>query len=183
MCEQDATTYFERFLGRIAARWRIEGVTSPEAPRRKLLPLGPIGRTYGDRVVALGDAAGVVKGTTGGGIYYSVVTASLAARVVTASLAQDTLSAESLGEYERLWRARLGPEIDVQLQLRELAHRMDDDDIDGLFELARVDGIMPIVRRTARFNQHRTLILALFRHPPFRRLLLDRLLGSGSTAH
>ena len=34
---------------------------------------------------------------------------------------------------------------------------------------------MPIVRRTARFNQHRNLIVSLFKHPPARRLLFRRL--------
>ena len=34
---------------------------------------------------------------------------------------------------------------------------------------------MPIVRRTARFNQHRDLILSLLKHPPARRLLFKEL--------
>jgi len=33
--------------------------------------------------------------------------------------------------------------------LRLFAHRMTDEDIEELFELARTDGVMPIVRRTA----------------------------------
>ena len=41
--------------------------------------------------------------------------------------------------------------------------------------LAQTDGIMPIVRRTARFNQHRDLIIALFKHPPARRILFRAL--------
>ena len=36
---------------------------------------------------------------------------------------------------------------------------------------------MPIVRRTAKFNEHRALILSLLRHPPARRVLLRRLGG------
>jgi hypothetical protein len=48
---------------------------------------------------------------------------------------------------------------------------MSDADIENLFELARTDGVMPIVRRTASFNRHRKLILALFRHPPARAVL------------
>jgi len=48
-------------------------------------------------------------------------------------------------------------------------------EIDSLFELARTDGIMPIVRRTARFNRHRDLIVALLRHPPVRRALFHLL--------
>ena len=50
-------------------------------PRLKILPLGPIERTYGDRLLVIGDAAGLVKPTTGGGIYYSIVSGSLAAEV------------------------------------------------------------------------------------------------------
>ena len=45
-------------------------------------------------------------------------------------------------------------------------------DIDRLFDLARNDGLMPIVRRTARFNRHRDFIVALLKHPPARRVLL-----------
>ena len=33
----------------------------------------PVSRTYGTRVLAVGDAAGLVKPTTGGGIYYSLI--------------------------------------------------------------------------------------------------------------
>ena len=52
-----------------------------------------------------------------------------------------------------------------------MAQRMKDEDIEGLFELALTDGVMPIVRRTATFNRHRQLILALFKHPPARQIL------------
>ena len=48
--------------------------------------------------------------------------------------------------YERRWRKRLGSELRWQLLLRRIAHRLNDDDIDALFELARTDGIMPLVR-------------------------------------
>jgi hypothetical protein len=61
--------------------------------------------------------------------------------------------------------------------LRLLANRLTDVEIDMLFELAQTDGIMPIVRRTARFNQHRGLILALLKHPPARKVFFRRLAG------
>jgi flavin-dependent dehydrogenase len=140
-----------------------------------MLPLAPIPRTYADRLLAIGDAAGIVKATTGGGIYYSIVSATLASEVLARALKTNRLDAAALATYERLWRERLGAEIEAQLELRAIAHRMDDRDIEALFELARTDGIMPIVRRTARFNHHRALIVALFRHPPARRVLFDRL--------
>jgi hypothetical protein len=54
---------------------------------------------------------------------------------------------------------------------------MPDEDIEGLFELARTDGVMPIVRRTASFNRHRKLIVALLKHGPARQMFLRSVMG------
>jgi digeranylgeranylglycerophospholipid reductase len=171
MCDRGAGSHFTEIVSRLSARWGITA-SAVRQPRQKILPLGPIERTYGDRVIALGDAAGLVKPTTGGGIYYSLVSAALAAQTLEELLPRDELKAESLAIYERRWRRRLGSELRWQLLLRRIAQRLSDEDIDALFELARTDGIMPLVRRTAAFNHHREFITALFKHPPARRLLL-----------
>ena len=170
MCESHADRYFNRMFRDIATRWGVDAGAEPQ-PRQKILPLGPIERTFGDRIVVVGDAAGVVKPTTGGGIYYSLMTASLASEVVAAALTRDNLSAAALNEYERNWRRHLGPELRWQLVLRRIAQRLTDDDINCLFALARTDGLMPLIRRTAAFNHHREFIVALFKHPPARRVL------------
>jgi geranylgeranyl reductase family protein len=169
MCEADAPCYFRRMVDRLRLAWGIQAEDC--RPHQKILPLTAINRTYADRLLVVGDAAGLVKPTTGGGIYYSLLSARLAADVLGAALARDDLSKSGLAEYERLWRARLGAELNAQLSLRMLAQRMSDGDIENLFELARTDGVMPIVRRTASFNRHRKLILALFKHPPARQIL------------
>ena len=178
MCASDAREHFERFLATIGPRWGIRpDACGGHAPRSKMLPLAPIARTYGLRVLAVGDAAGLVKATTGGGIYYSLLSARLASDVLTEAIRAGDLSASALSPYEKRWRALLGDELDAQMQLRTIAHRLSDPEIDSLFELARTDGVMPIVRRTARFNQHRDLILSLLSHPPARRVLMRRVLG------
>jgi flavin-dependent dehydrogenase len=133
-------------------------------------------------MLLVGDAAGLVKATTGGGIYYSLVSGQMAADVLAAALAADTLDEAFLAAYERRWRAQLGDELEAQMKLREIADGLSDGDVDNLFELARTDGIMPIVRRTAQFNRHRNLILALLNHPPARRVLMRRVLGWSRTA-
>jgi geranylgeranyl reductase family protein len=177
MCNRDAAQHFRRFIARIGPRWGVDQAACEGAvrPRVKMLPLAPIGQTYGTRVLAIGDAAGLVKATTGGGIYYSLVSAAIASDVLDAALTRDRCAAGDLAVYERHWRRRLGTELDAQLSLRQLANHLDDGGIDGLFELARTDGILPLVRRTARFNEHRHLIAALFRHQPARDILFRRL--------
>ena len=146
-------------------------------PRQKLLPLGAIDRTYGDRTLVVGDAAGLVKPTTGGGIHYSILSAKLASDVAVDALASDRLDAEALASYERAWRDQLGEEFAEQRSLRDLVTRLSDREIDSFFELARTDGIMPIVRKTAQFNHHRHLIRALLRHPPARKILFRSIIG------
>ncbi len=174
MCEGDAGRCFDRLLERVADRWGIDRQAVP-LPRRRMMPLAPIGRTYGDRLLVIGDAAGLVKATTGGGIYYSLLSGTIAADTLVSALRAGDLRSARLAEYEREWRRRLHGELQAQLALRMLAQKLSDVEIDGLFELARTNGIMPIVRRSATFNRHRSLIVELFRHPPARQLLFRRL--------
>jgi digeranylgeranylglycerophospholipid reductase len=174
MAEGDAGMFFSRMLERVRERWAVS-VPDALSPRRRMLPLASVKRTYADRVLAVGDAAGLVKPTTGGGIYYSVVSGEIAAEVLGSRLAVNELSAASMKEYEQRWRSRFQSEFSAQLALRFVAQHMRDTDIDALFELATTDGILPIVRQTARFNKHRDFIIALLKHPPARRALFARL--------
>src|SRR5262249_3638927 len=137
MCDGDAALFFRRLVSRAAPSWGLkpgDGEDAVPSPRQKMLPLAPIRRTYADRVLAIGDAAGLVKATTGGGIYYALVSAATAAGVLDTALRRDSLTCDELRGYEKEWRRRLGAELRAQLALRMLAHRLSDADIEALFE-------------------------------------------------
>jgi digeranylgeranylglycerophospholipid reductase len=174
MCESRALARFRAFASRIRARHGAASAAVAD-PRLKILPLGPVSRTYASRILAVGDAAGLAKPTTGGGIYYSLISGDLAARTLDEALAADDLRDSRLRRYEAQWRERVGPEIRIGLAFRVLASRMTDRAIDAVIELARVDGILPLLRETADFNWHRRSALALLRHAQFRRILLSSL--------
>src|SRR2546430_12569690 len=118
-------------LARIAGGWEIKD-TQP-TPRQKILPLGAIGRTYADGTLAIGDAAGLVKPTTGGGIHYSIVSAALAADVIVDAVHSDCLDAATLSRDERAWREELDEELAAQQPLREAATNLSDEAIDSCF--------------------------------------------------
>jgi hypothetical protein len=82
-----------------------------------------------------------------------------------------------LSRYEAEWRRGLKPEIESQLQFRLLVQDLDDSQIEDLFDLAKTNGLMPLVRRTARFNQHRELIVAILRHKEVRDVFFRRMLA------
>jgi digeranylgeranylglycerophospholipid reductase len=173
MCESHALERFRAFASRIHARHGAFG--TPAEPRLKILPLGPVSRTYAHRILAVGDAAGLAKPTTGGGIYYSLISGDLAAATLDEALAADDLREPRLRRYETQWRERVGAEIRIGLAFRVLASRMTDRAIDAVIELARVDGIVPMLRETADFNWHRQSVLALLKHAQFRKILLSSL--------
>ena len=175
MCQGDPGQYFDSFLDRAGKRWGVKA-NGNVLPRQRILPLSPIRKTFADRLLVVGDAAGLVKPTTGGGIYYSLVSAAIAAEVLADALRRDRLGEPVLGEYERRWRERLAEEFQAQLTLRLLAQRLSDAEIEELFELANTDGLIPLVRKTAKFNQHRDVIIALVKYPATRRILFKRLL-------
>jgi len=83
------------------------------------------------------------------------------------------LTAARLREYERRWRARLWPEIRAGLAFRAMASRLSDRTIDRVIELARVDGIVPLLKQTADFNWHGAAARSLLRHPSFRRVVFS----------
>ena len=171
ICEAGASTRFSSFFNEIA---REHGVTvDMPQPRMKMLPLGPVTKTVSDRVLAVGDAAGLVKPTTGGGIYYGLLSGHYAAETLDASLSSDRLSERDLRPYETRWRERIGPDIRAGLLFRRLATRLGDRSIDALVEVARVDGIVPLLKETADFNWHRRAAIALLRHPAFRRAVIS----------
>jgi geranylgeranyl reductase family protein len=174
MCESSGGEYFETFAGRLCEESGVDPAALPE-PRRKLLPLAPVAQTFADRVLAVGDAAGLVKPTTGGGIYYGMISGALAADVLDQALSTNRLRAPELRRYERLWKRRLGSEIRVSLAFRRIAERLDDHAINSLIELARVNGVVPLLQEAASFNWHRKAVVSLLGHSAFRSIVLRSL--------
>jgi hypothetical protein len=54
-----------------------------------------------------------------------------------------------------------------------MASRLSDRTIDRVVELARVDGIVPLLKQTADFNWHGAAARSLLRHPSFRRVVFS----------
>lgn len=173
MASDGAAGRFRQYTETLARRHGADAVSS--TPRLKVLPLAPVKRTFSDRVLAVGDAAGLAKPTTGGGIYYGLLSGELAGTVLADALRRDRTDAATLRAYETGWQSRLGPELRTGLAFRTLAARFDDRAVEALIELAAIDGIVPLLRRTANFNWHRTAALALLRNPGFRRIVLSSL--------
>jgi digeranylgeranylglycerophospholipid reductase len=170
MSETRSRERFQVFLTTLCERVGLN-VSKMPPPRLKMLPLGPVDKTYADRVLAVGDAAGLVKPTTGGGIYYGLLTGALAADVLGEGLRENRLDESCLRRYESRWRKRLGKEIRAGLAFRRIAAKLSDESIDSLIELARVNGIVPLLQEKASFNWHSKAAMALLADASFRKIV------------
>lgn len=149
-----------------AARLRQDDVqTEGLAPKGWLIPIAPIPRSFARRVVAVGDAAGQTKPTTGGGLYYGLLCAEMAADVLADGLRRDDLSLATLSAYEAKWKWRLGKELRTAAMFRQLVERLSDRELDGLFGLLRRERTLRLILRRADFDWHHNLILDTCRVP------------------
>lgn len=128
------------FLGR-----RFGAVECSEPRRWPLLTSGPIGRTFSDGLLIVGDAAGQTKPTTGGGVILGGLCAIQAGRTAVEALECGDLSESFLSRYERSWKASLGSEFSAMLAARRLMNRIKDRRMDGLFDALKISGLEAVL--------------------------------------
>jgi digeranylgeranylglycerophospholipid reductase len=147
----------------------------PGAPaiRTKPVAQGLLSRTFGERVLAVGEAAGQTKTTTGGGISYGLACADLAAAAVRECFDRSSFAPADLAPYERRWKALLRKEIVVGHTTRRMCARLSDGRVESIFQLAATDGIVPIIREKADFDWHSGLIFALLHRLSFMKFFRD----------
>jgi flavin-dependent dehydrogenase len=169
----DARMRLAAFLAspRVAARL-TDGAGEPIL---RLLPVAPPRRTYGARTLLVGDAAGLTKPITGGGIFYSLLSASLAAETLDDALSADDLGARRLSRYEARWRQRLGRELRTGGWFRHLLANFTDRELDAFVRAIASDDVRAVIDHTARFNWHRAVVLALVRQSGIKSILLRSL--------
>jgi digeranylgeranylglycerophospholipid reductase len=127
------------------------------------IPFGRIPKSYAERLVIVGEAAGQVKTTTGGGIYFGLLCAEIAARTIIKACKSGNYSEKVFEEYETIWRSKVEPELKAGIILRNVFSRLSDHQIDLLIDLAKRDGILPMIKKS-NFDWHKDIIFSLSRH-------------------
>ncbi len=130
------------------------------------IPLRPLARTYGDRLMVVGSAAGQVKPTTGGGVYYGLLCADMAANSLHQALKRDALSAKHLANYQREWQKKLGRELKVSYWARRFYELLSDKQIDNIFDIIDSNGIDEALLKAddLSFDWHGPVVLRLIGH-------------------
>ena len=156
MCLEDPRPYFSALLRRVAP-----GLESGEVKVRQK-PIGqmPVGNCVAERIVAVGEAAVHVKTSTGGGIYFGLLSAEMAAEVILRAFRNGDFSVHTLGEFERFWRSAFGIELWAGYLARRLAARLSDSLIERTFDRAKGMDLLSRLSENLRFDWHHKAILA-----------------------
>jgi geranylgeranyl reductase family protein len=114
----DGRSYLEFFLGQCSlTKAKLDGgkVSTMIAD---VLPVdGPVSKTYSDHAMAVGDAAGMVMPTNGGGISIAMITGEIAGQMAVDHVQKGV----PLSEYEKRWKEVIGREMYVSTKLRRFA--------------------------------------------------------------
>ncbi|MGH2404664.1 MAG: geranylgeranyl reductase family protein [bacterium] len=121
--------YLDRLMSThpaVASRVRGAAVIRKLAGRIPILGLRR--PSFADGMLVAGDAAGHVKATSGGGIYFSMLAGELAARAAPRYLGAGTATAArgALAAYEREWQTAFGREVRFTTVVRQALNRLSD---------------------------------------------------------
>ena len=116
--------------------------------------------------MVLGSAAGQVKPATGGGIYYGLLCADIAANNLHRALSSDDLSAKNLANYEKEWKRKLGRELKVGYRARKFYELLSDRQIDKMFDIIKSNGIDEALLKAddLSFDWHGGVVMRLMGH-------------------
>ncbi len=183
LATSQAKLHLQKFLKNIFYRGKL---TSRDAKiEQKAVPLGALARSYGDRILVVGDAAGQVKPTTGGGIYFGHLGAKIAAGVLDDALGSDNLTAGQLSRYQKQWKAKMGKELSCGYRARWAYTKLSDRQIEGIFNALDFTGMAEALLNSSdfSFDWHSKLIMAVLkRSSAYPLLKIKRLLYSEASS-
>jgi flavin-dependent dehydrogenase len=92
-------------------------------------------------MLVIGDAAGQVKATSGGGIYFSMLAGELAGRAASRYVAAWPFVAgyDALTRYEREWQAAFGREVRFTTVVRHTLNRLSDRHVNAVIRAIATD--------------------------------------------
>ncbi|MCF7875471.1 NAD(P)/FAD-dependent oxidoreductase [Candidatus Bipolaricaulota bacterium] len=145
--------YFQTLLDRAGGR-------KPADFRTGVIPIGVPDHSCGGKVLTVGDAAGQVKPTTGGGLYPISIASKIAGEVTVKSLSG--LENPSRRYYER-WMDRFGHDLKREMLLHRVLESVSDDRLGRLLNLLNrpkiadwvsengdIDHLYPLAKKMAK---------------------------------
>ncbi len=136
------------------------------------IPLGPPKKTVTDGVMLVGDAAGQVKPTSGGGIYMGAVCAKIAGEVAARASRKEA----SLEEYEKRWRSAVGRELAIGMRIHKSLGKLSDENLNEFIAFLNKPEIREVITEYGDMDHPSILLQKLIKSGDKKKLI--KLLGA-----
>ena len=122
----------------------------------------PLPKTHRERVLVVGDPAGQVKPTSGGGIYYGLLCAEMAADTINRALSGNDFSKRLFAGYDKDWKQMIGRELKLGYVARRLYERLNNSRLDRMFDIVISRGILESLLKSQdmSFDWHGDVIVS-----------------------
>ena len=154
---RNSLAVFDAFIRNERIKEELEGAAKISG-HASIIPLQSRKTTVKGNVILVGDAAGQVKATTGGGIVFGTLCAKVAAEVIVSHIKKGT----TLASYEKLWRKKYG----LDLSMHKFLHRYYSGvGVGGsmmLFRLAKLAGMESFLSEYGDMDRPSLVLKRLF---------------------
>ena len=113
-----------------------------------LIPFGTRNPSYGDNVLLTGDAAGMAKPTSGGGIYSGLISADAAFEVADKAFQEGNLDSKTLSPYQDLINQRIGGELSKGSHLRKAFLSLNDEQLSEIIGILGEPKVKEAIEKT-----------------------------------
>ncbi len=132
----------------------------------------PSSRTSHKGLLVVGDAAGQVKATTGGGIIIGGICAKIAGNIAAEISEVNNPSLEKYQIYDTLWKSKLNRELWTMAMARKVANLVEDKTVDKLFQLVIENDLIKEIERVGDIDYQSRVLTMLFMKPDLYKILL-----------
>lgn len=138
-----------------------------------MIPYGMMNKCAFNHILLIGDAAGQVKATTGGGIVMLITAAKIASSCIKKAFKFNDFSKRFLKKhYEDLCRASIGEQLKIHFLIRKILESLNADEFDDFFDIIKENQIEKIISIYGDMDFPKELAMNMLKNPKVQKFLL-----------
>ncbi len=129
------------------------------------IPISVMRKLEGYRTILVGDAAGVAKPLSGGGIYTGLLSSHMASIAVSDALEKEEYT-DSLKSYRKMLFKKIGRELKIDGFVQNIFSRINDRSFDRIYNFISNKKIIDVINRSGDIDYpSKVLIGVIIRDP------------------
>ncbi|MHB1622798.1 MAG: geranylgeranyl reductase family protein [Cuniculiplasma sp.] len=130
------------------------------------IPISFLKKPFGERSLLVGDAAGIVKPLSGGGIYTGMVSGEKAAIAMEMAYERENFSGKFLSLYNRLWKREIGRELKRDYRIQKMYAKITDYSFNSIGQSITSERIKRIINTVGDIDYPSRVVFSIMLRRP-----------------